>query len=650
MSRFDMQQYLGPASIRLFGLSITVITARHLFEDGFHVPTFLSLAHVTIALVCKALFQSKNEARDPNEHRQHSLTSFAWLLVYTASITGALICAYQSLLHTKNTTLWMMILSLHWDSLLPEDARSLLERSSSTWLVEILRYTTFAICVALLFLQDHHMTNEFEYLTLGAAGCMVIAKRSFEEAREVSFAGWGAHTFALAVSLVPILAFMAPNEWKNSGDFALYGHLGLLLLNLPAGAAVLYDGAAVSQAADDEDEHTHISEHSGLDRICVAVCLVVLTALDNLLFQSRPTMTTIGQWVAFVVALLATMDFESALVQWEQLKLPWIRHPWLDNVRQIRLPSEDHEDEDEDHVGEVHDEHTQSNESIHYSTWLPLAFQSMLNALVWLLVLHAALMNRKFDTSYSQNSSRPPRLDIVIARYEEPIETVADAVHSILQIPKIAAMNTTVLIYNKGSDIDISSRFPLASDVIVSPRKNVGREGETFLSHLLNESYSFADHTLFMQAEPHELHWLVARIRQYFIQNTDFLSLSYTGSFCSACDRCWDISGWHEGSIVKDIFEQTNPDEDCSGISLTYRAQFIASRARMERINRGTVEHIRERLVGNDAFGFSLERLWGMIFGCPSISSSCPSLWSGQMGIFAPGGAGDCQCLDSEQL
>ncbi|KAK4505410.1 hypothetical protein PRZ48_003373 [Zasmidium cellare] len=648
-----MEEYLSRPSVRLVALSVAVISSRHLFEDGFHFPTFLSLAHITISLACKALVRSRKETQQPDDFQQHSLASYAWLGVYTASTTGALICGYQSLLHVKNTTLWMMILGLHWGSLLPENARSFLERSLSVWFVEMLRYTTFATCVALLLLQDLSMTNKFEYLTLGAAGCVVIARRSFEEVETVKFGDLDAHSIALAVSLVPIAVAMGPNEWKNSGNFTFFGHLGMLLLNLPAGAAVICGGVARSSAEEDNEQRDML-KHPEVIRLCLSVGLTAEVALDNLLFQLRPTTTTIGQWVAFIVALLVTMDIEILLMEGKLVDIPWIRRLRPDTASRIRLPTEDREEEDEIVDGAGRGERDEPDETTSYRAWTPLAFQTTLNALVWLLVVHALLTHRRFDTAYSQNTSVSSSLDIVIARYEEPIDTVANAVDSILQIPKVAAMNSTVLIYNKGSEIDVSSRFPLASKVLVTPKENVGREGETFLSHLLNDSYSFADHTLFMQAEPHELDELVARIRQYFVEDTGFLSLSYTGSFCSVCDRCWDISGWHEGAIVEDLYEQMNSDEQCRGISLTYRAQLIASRKRIERMNRSGLEQIKERLLGNESFGFSLERLWGMVFGCPSIPSSCPSLWSGQMGAFAPDGMNKfavitCRCVSEHE-
>lgn len=642
-SKFDMDGILRRPAVRLGAFLTTVITARHLLENGFHFPTYLLLAHIAVALILKAAFHSKDSrGNSQDERRSTSLKSITWAFLYTASISAGLICGYQSLQHVNNTTLWIIIFSLRWDSLVPINLRFLTEKKA--WplpLVVVLRCSTFLICVALLFLQDGNMSAKGEYLALGAIGSVLLAMRlwRFGETRDMTtIAGRDAHEIALGVSVVPTVVVLIPNEWSKSGNFGLHVPFGMLLVNVLAGASFLCGGVAWDRGLDDEDESSPC-DGSATRWLGVSFCLGGLVELDNLLLRQRPATTTFGQWVAFVVASLATLDFDSAL--------RWIGHLVGSPTGHLALPAEDEGDEDENLL---HEEREQaSNNTVPEQQrrfWSPLVFQVMLNGLVWIPLLHNVLMHRKLDAAYGPEEPTA-RFDIVVSRYDEPIDKTAEAVNSVLEISKVKAMNTTVLIYNKGESIDVDARFPLASNVIVRQRENVGREGENILSHTLNGSFAFGDHTLFMQAEPHELHWMVSRIRQYLVKDTGFLSLSYPGAFCSECDRPWDVSGWHEdGETIEDIFEQTNPGRDCDGLSLTYRAQFIVSRERMENIDHGALKHLRERLLRNERFGFSLERLWGMVFGCLVIASTCPSLLSGWMGIYGPGGVGDCQCMD----
>ena len=49
-------------------------------------------------------------------------------------------------------------------------------------------------------------------------------------------------------------------------------------------------------------------------------------------------------------------------------------------------------------------------------------------------------------------------------------------------------------------------------------------------------------------------------------------------------------------------------------------------------------------------FGFTMERLWGLVFGCQGKMEGCPSLVAGAIGERfgrRGGDVGSCQCLDA---
>lgn len=287
------------------------------------------------------------------------------------------------------------------------------------------------------------------------------------------------------------------------------------------------------------------------------------------------------------------------------------------------------------------------------ATYAALSIYRILSGLTWLLLL-AYVLSRWSSGSVPGGSpavdlDHPFDLDIVVARYEEPLQQVAENMNRVMSTESISGLRTRIFLYNKSqtklNGTDKALSFPLARKVIVEDRPNVGREAETYLSHILDKD-DLAPHTLFVQAQPHELWELQTRINQYFGRRTGFLSLSYPNSFCFDCSLCGDVSGWHEDKkVLEDTFSRSNPGR-CQDISLTYRGQFIASAATIRKIDSQVFRDARERVLDEVEFGYTMERLWGVLLGCSRISASCPILLSGLLGN--RGRLEECQCLDGD--
>ena len=76
-------------------------------------------------------------------------------------------------------------------------------------------------------------------------------------------------------------------------------------------------------------------------------------------------------------------------------------------------------------------------------------------------------------------------LTIVVARYNEPIEWTNGIIND----------KTKCIIYNKGSKLNHS-----VCPVIYLP--NVGREGHTYLYHIINNYDNLSEYTMFLQGQP----------------------------------------------------------------------------------------------------------------------------------------------------
>lgn len=104
---------------------------------------------------------------------------------------------------------------------------------------------------------------------------------------------------------------------------------------------------------------------------------------------------------------------------------------------------------------------------------------------------------------------------------------------------------------------------------------------------------------------------------------------------------------------------------DCENFELTYKGQFVVSGRRIRGIDRGVYEGLHEALqdagswahdgkyidgqkdsLSAPVFGYTLERLWGILFQCSTLARSwqCPSE-IGSMQVWEKRGAG-CQCVD----
>ncbi|KAI5274734.1 hypothetical protein E4T47_02221 [Aureobasidium subglaciale] len=258
---------------------------------------------------------------------------------------------------------------------------------------------------------------------------------------------------------------------------------------------------------------------------------------------------------------------------------------------------------------------------------------------------------RQRETRWNLNTTSS--FDFVVSRYHESVRVIAQQIDRLRELPNIKSRKVRVIVYNTGEDsIDkfraaLQNALPSSLEVIVEPRKNVGREAAAYLHHILHRYDNLSDHTLFMQAEMDHPHLLQQRVKDYLIPQTGFLSLSSTQQYCSSTVNCWDHSRWGENpEILSDIYLRANPHAVATDFTLTYRGQFIASRARLlgqEKqlfddlldilTNLESVAHSEEYInqpwlpnkkdsLNAPLFGYTMERLREMPKYQPAINSA----------------------------
>ena len=282
---------------------------------------------------------------------------------------------------------------------------------------------------------------------------------------------------------------------------------------------------------------------------------------------------------------------------------------------------------------------------------------------------------------FSTPSNTTCTLDFVVSRYNEPAAQVARQINTIHSLPNINSLSTRLIVYSTGLDAietyerQLQDSLHPSIDVSFFERENTGREAATYLTHMLSPPFPLASHTFFLQAEMHSPSLVIPRIRDYFVPNTGFLSLSSTHQTSDTCaPRPWDHSTWSESpSILSPIFSALNVTQ-CTDYAFTYRGQFIVSAQRILATSPAVYSLLLEDLIDANAtthqeeyknqpwlptkqdslnaplFGFTMERLWGLVFGCQGKMEGCPSLVAGAIGERfgrRGGDVGSCQCLDA---
>ncbi|TGO42869.1 hypothetical protein BHYA_0005g01370 [Botrytis hyacinthi] len=258
--------------------------------------------------------------------------------------------------------------------------------------------------------------------------------------------------------------------------------------------------------------------------------------------------------------------------------------------------------------------------------------------------------------------------DIVISAYKETPESIARMLKAIKSTPYLSSHNTRVLIYTKDPTVSLSMLKNSTGADIVERLPNLGREGGTYLSHIVTHWNDLAAQTMFIQAHAHNIRELIPRIDSYLVPQTGMLSLGFSESTCS-CNNCGDRFGWTDDwAMVPSLYESIYGSSctDSTKILLSYKGQFIASARRIRGISRGIYEDLLSTITSesgwshdsrfveeddspdNPSFGFAVERVWGLLMQCANddrVSTKCPSLLSGMK---TGGDIGDCQCLDSQ--
>ena len=178
--------------------------------------------------------------------------------------------------------------------------------------------------------------------------------------------------------------------------------------------------------------------------------------------------------------------------------------------------------------------------------------------------------------------------------------------------------NTTI--WGSKSFQEIQTDFPNLERI---PRENRGREGETYLSHIIDRYDSLAEYTIFIQ-DDFDNH--IPR-NDHFVYNTNIMIQHNQAFYAYPCS-------WKKGmnpfirTIENGIIDlETFPSPDAIlqtalrfqiALPIIYQtdvcAFFIVSRDRIRARPVTFYRELREWLLSDEANGFVLEHIWQLIF------------------------------------
>jgi hypothetical protein len=535
------------------------------------------------------------------------------------------------------------------------------------------RVTLLALCVFAIFLNDYRLTPPgfgIALLALGthiAAHCFnVYARRIDSPEAEDELESDDSFLCTLLAALLPILAAAWIAETPTAMGFSFR------MTPLAIAVNTIVGGIALSSS-----DSLFMRPQMTTDDYSSATMSIEAPALAGLVFlfhalTGRASIISAWQVAAFAGAFLVAST-ASAYVDDADTAEGYLRMYHMPTWRKVLgLQNQD------SIVGLRDAEQTDGNTrsraiarcSGKLSAWQVFRITLLSIALLgWVCIFYKALRR---SISFAEREINPfptgpaksdRSFDIVVSYHDEPLPELISTLTSFLVLPNVASLTQRVILYAKGSEsptselqLNLTMGLPPSTTVLVRELPNKGREGETYLHHIL-ENYDnatgLADHTLFLQAEMHDPLYMRPRITQYFVPQTGFLSLWHMETVCSTPTRCRDHSTWNpDPEVLETVFRAANNNTDFSNMVTTYRGQFITSAPRIRANSKSMYEDLDRRFTDseeeNPLWGYDLERLWGAVMQCPGgrrVGDRCPSLLSGMLGTV--GEVEDCQCVDS---
>ena len=699
----------------LMHATISVVTTKWLLSDrNTNDPNRLLFFHIWNALILCAIWRLSKTAGHEKiasltaalKLRRLSLKLRLWRFGYQAAVPGALIWGYQALIHYPNFPVLMMLVGIELRLDLVHHAI----RCRDCRLRTLAQYAVLLGCIVCI------IANDYKLYTTGVI--FAILAMLYAEAAKVAFSMVMSetpdtegvtnlrelHITGLLATLVPLLI----NIWVDNGFSLSLWHFLPEISAMPTGVfflnnygsslALLLGGNTLTtfvpvwrkqkpDGSDDRESRTRVTSVAMVGT-CSAVYLLV----------GRRTFISAWQILAFWIAAVVSLTLGT---RWTRprsfgadgfVRVASKAATTLASSTQDSIEATQAEYALKVKAAQAEGRPTPRKPSKYLVfaavtlTWIGRVSVLVLPVLSWLLLIAWSLAGLPWPASLSPqpvlNSTYQPAgaFDVVIVHHNEPVQDMIDLLGALTEIPRVAAIASTVYVYDKGTTLnhtDFSHRFQTQLGessfkiAMILQGRNEGGDAETYLGHMVSKQNEVANHTLFTPARFSDIRSLKQRIEDYFVPETGFLSLGSVDGFCADCEYCGDLTGWNDQrKPFIDVYRQVYNGSECKDLVLTQSNRFIASAARIRSGDKGLYGGLYNALTEPESifhqqnytqyvshgmitdtledpvFERTMERMWGALFRCSErrVAERCPSMLSGVFG--SKGALEDCQCLD----
>ncbi|NDV28109.1 DUF3431 domain-containing protein [Desulfovibrio sp. JC010] len=206
-------------------------------------------------------------------------------------------------------------------------------------------------------------------------------------------------------------------------------------------------------------------------------------------------------------------------------------------------------------------------------------------------------------------------VEIVVARYKEDVSWLAET-------------DYPAIIYDKGGDLVAVGGKCLKS------LPNIGREGHTYFTHIIENYPVFPDYTIFLQGDPFfhtekiTAHEVFEQAAQKIAKNAKFFGFAWFKLRCDRLGRPHDMDdpkskgkwkGWGKdipvGEVFEKLFKRPSPEQF---IASAPTGNFLVARERILTRPKSFYENALELILADpddeNNTGHAFERLWQVIF------------------------------------
>lgn len=453
--------------------------------------------------------------------------------------------------------------------------------------------------------------------------------------------------------------------WKGEPIVALgFANIPFFIVNAVSSALALKLGKSMLLPMDDEVADPDTQAEAGdspAHHVWDALTLISLTGVVGChsTLSVRRSYTSVYQFFCFLVAIIciksrAYIDAFEARPQSSR-----VSH----STHELEFSSEDSDAVSLTEKAERYGKQT-SPSSLRYKRFL----LGITAASLWTAfgIFNATEQPEHRSPAFLDRNYQPQfPVEIVLSMYDEPIDKVVEVIHNLRGMPSFSDAWVTIYIKDSSADNTAIKQRTGADYIVTLP--NIGREGETYLNHVLHRWDSLARQTIFLQAGIHNPREFYTHVRNYYSrQQTGFLNLGWSGNVCNCAD-CGDRLFWTDTTHVlprlyAEMYNAT--PTACEDVLLSYKGQFIVSAARIRGISKDVYKTLWQAFIDENGwahqqaylqgrpdsmstpdFGFTMERMWNLLFQCSNreVAWRCPSLVSGWR---VGGEVADCQCFD----